>query len=199
MTAGRRRRSGQPPLHPHGGNRTAAHRPGFSLAFDFFRRVRDLNHAESVYHLISWNYMPPSGSSLIHPHLQVFATSTAPNELRQELMAAKVYLKRHGSNYWDDLVQVETAQGKRYLGKTGRISWLAGFAPFGVAGDVIGVAADCRATLDLSEPDLTDLAFGLPGRDATTRWGFTVSTSRHRGRAGSLCAPTCSLLAPHLL
>lgn len=134
---------------------------GFSLAFDFFRRVRDLNHPESVYHLISWNYMPPSGSSLIHPHLQVFATSTAPNELRQELMAAKAYLERHGSNYWDDLVAAEQAQGERYLGKTGRISWLAGFAPFGVAGDVIGVAEGCRATLDLSEPDLADLALGL--------------------------------------
>lgn len=136
-------------------------RRGFLLAFDFFRRVRELKHPESVYHLISWNYMPPSGSSLIHPHLQVFATSTAPNELRQELTAAEAYLDRLGSNYWDDLVQAERAQGERYLGKTGRISWLAGFAPFGVAGDVIGVAADCRTTLDLSESDLTDLAFGL--------------------------------------
>ena len=51
---------------------------GFSLAMDFFRRVQDLNHPEAVYHIINWNYMPASGSSLIHTHLQVFSTSSAP-------------------------------------------------------------------------------------------------------------------------
>jgi UDPglucose--hexose-1-phosphate uridylyltransferase len=134
---------------------------GISLALDFFRRVQALKHPESVYHLISWNYMPASGSSLIHPHLQVFASSTAPNQLREELAAGAAYFRANGITFWDDLVQVERAGGERYIGRIGRISWLANYAPFGVAGDVVGVVDDCRAMLDLSEADMTAIAQGL--------------------------------------
>jgi UDPglucose--hexose-1-phosphate uridylyltransferase len=62
----------------------------FGFAMDFFRRVAATGHPESVYHIVNWNYMPPAGSSLIHPHLQVFSTSTAPNLMRQEIDASKV-------------------------------------------------------------------------------------------------------------
>ncbi len=134
---------------------------GILLAMDFYRRVRAIGHPESVYHLLSWNYMPASGSSLIHPHLQVFASSTAPNQLREELAAAEAYFRVHGRTYWDDLVQVERAEGRRFLGRRGRISWLANFAPFGVAGDVVAVVDDCRVMLDLSEADVAGIAQGL--------------------------------------
>ncbi|MGE5255171.1 MAG: hypothetical protein ACM3KE_00790 [Hyphomicrobiales bacterium] len=134
---------------------------GIFLALDFFRRVQALKHPESVYHLISWNYMPASGSSLIHPHLQVFASSTAPNQLREELAAGEAYFRANGITFWDDLVQVERAGGERYIGRIGRVSWLANYAPFGVAGDVVGVVDDCRAMLDLSEADVAAVAQGL--------------------------------------
>jgi galactose-1-phosphate uridylyltransferase len=134
---------------------------GILLALDFFRRVHAIGHPESVYHLISWNYMPASGSSLIHPHLQVFASSTAPNQLREELTAAKAYFLANGRTYWDDLVQTERAEGQRFLGRQGRVSWLANFAPFSVAGDVVAVVDDCRALLDLTEADVADIARGL--------------------------------------
>ena len=134
---------------------------GIRLAMDFFQRARAIRHPESVYHLLSWNYMPASGSSLIHPHLQVFASSTAPNQLREELAAAKAYYGRHGSTYWDDLVAAEKAEGSRYLGRMGRIDWLAGFAPFSVVGDVVAVVENCRTLLDLTEEDLKGIAQGL--------------------------------------
>jgi len=131
------------------------------LAFDFFRRAAAIRHPESVYHLVSWNYMPASGSSLIHPHLQVFASSTAPNQLREELGAARIYFEQKGGNYWDDLVAAEKAHGRRYLGKIGRADWLAAYAPFGVAGDVMAVVEGCRTTLELTESDVADIADGL--------------------------------------
>jgi galactose-1-phosphate uridylyltransferase len=134
---------------------------GILLALDFFRRVQALKHPESVYHLISWNYMPASGSSLIHPHLQVFASSTAPNQLRQELVAGEAYFRANGRTFWDDWVQAERSGGERYLGRTGRVSWLANFAPFSVAGDVVGVVDGCRVMLDLSEDDVGAIAQGL--------------------------------------
>jgi len=92
----------------------------FRLSINFFQRVDEIKHPESVYHIINWNYMPASGSSLIHPHLQVFVSAHAPNLLNEELRNAKDYMEQNGSNYWDDLVQTEKADGKRFLGKIGR-------------------------------------------------------------------------------
>jgi galactose-1-phosphate uridylyltransferase len=133
----------------------------FGLAMTFFRRVDAIGHPESVYHLINWNYMPPSGSSLIHSHLQVFSTSSAPNLMRQELEASRSYMDRNGSNYWEDLVAHETREGSRLLGKIGRVSWFSHYAPLGVAGDVLAVVDGVRSTLELTEDDLSDIADGL--------------------------------------
>ena len=133
----------------------------FRLAMTLFERLEEIGSPESVYHMINWNYMPPSGSSIIHPHLQVFTSSLAPNLMRTELEAAKAYMAANGSNYWDDLVKSEIETGERFLGQTGRITWLSHFAPLGVAGDVLAVADGVRCTLELTEQDLTDIATGL--------------------------------------
>lgn len=133
----------------------------FGFCFEFFQRVVAAKHPEAVYHLINWNYMPPSGSSIIHPHLQVFSTSTAPYLMQQELDAAKAYMDQHGTVFWDDLVAAEKSDGQRYLGKIGRSHWMTAFAPLGVAGDVMAVVEDVRSTLELTPADLADLADGL--------------------------------------
>jgi len=134
---------------------------GFRLALNYFRHLDDIKHPESVYHLISWNYMPASGSSIIHPHLQVFASSFAPNFLREKLEAARNYMAKHGSNYWDDLVTAEETNVERFLGQIGRTKWLTVFAPLGAVGDVTAVVEGVRSTLELTDPDLNDLAQGL--------------------------------------
>lgn len=133
----------------------------FGIAMEFFKKVHSTGHTESVYHIINWNYMPASGSSLIHPHLQVFITSLAPNLMRDELRAAKNYLEIHGKNYWEDLVMAEEASGKRYLTTIGRTAWLTAYAPMGVAGDVLVVVRGVRSTLELTDDDLSDLSLGL--------------------------------------
>ena len=134
---------------------------GFRLALKYFRHLDAMNHPESVYHLISWNYMPASGSSIIHPHLQVFATCFAPNRLREKLAAAKAYLEINKTNYWDDLIAAERENRDRFLGEIGRTTWLTVFAPLGTVGDVIAVVDGVSSTLELTENDLIDLAKGL--------------------------------------
>ena len=134
---------------------------GFRLAMQFFQHLQTIRHPESVYHLLSWNYMPASGSSVIHPHFQVFASSFAPNYLREKLDAAKAYLLTNGTNYWDDLAEAEKSNQERFLGTVGRISWLTVFAPLGVAGDVIAIVDGVRTTLELSDEDVDGLALGL--------------------------------------
>ncbi len=134
---------------------------GFRLALKYFRHLEAIKHPESVYHLISWNYMPASGSSIIHPHLQVFATSFAPNLLREKLQAAKTYMNVNQTNYWDDLVRAEKENGDRYLADIGRTTWLSVFAPLGSVGDVMATVDRVRSTLELTEDDFLDLATGL--------------------------------------
>jgi galactose-1-phosphate uridylyltransferase len=134
---------------------------GFRLTMKFFHQVNKINHPESVYHLVSWNYMPASGSTLIHPHFQVFATAYAPNQLREELQAAERYMKKNGANYWDALVEAEKTGKDRFLGRIGRSNWMTVFAPLGVAGDVVAVVDGASSTLELLDDDLTDLANGL--------------------------------------
>jgi len=133
----------------------------FRFALSFFRRVQESGHPESVYHIINWNYMPPAGSSLIHPHLQVFSTSSAPNMMREELEASKLYMAKRGTNYWDDFVDIETRQNQRFLGKIGRTNWFSAYAPMGVAGDVLAVVEEVRCTLELTEKDIDDISLGL--------------------------------------
>ncbi len=134
---------------------------GFRLALKYFRHLDDIKHPDSVDHLISWNYMPASGSSIIHPHLQVFATSFAPNLLREKLQAAKDYMAENKTNYWDDLVMAEIKNRDRFLGKIGRTTWLSVFAPLGSVGDVIATVDSVGSTIELTEDDLFDLATGL--------------------------------------
>ncbi len=134
---------------------------GFGLAIQFFKKVHAAKHPESVYHLINWNHMPPAGSSLIHSHIQVFASSHAPNLLRMELEASKKYLEETGRNFWEDFVAEEKKRGERYLGRFGRTEWMTSYAPMGVAGDVLGVVEGASTTLELTEADLIDLGRGL--------------------------------------
>jgi galactose-1-phosphate uridylyltransferase len=152
---------------------------GMALACSFFRKTQATGHPESVYHLISWNYMPASGSSLIHPHLQVFATASPPNRLQAELKAAESYYSDRGRVYWDDLVNIEKKEDSRYLGDIGRTHWLAAFAPLGTVGDVIGIVEDVQTTLELEENDLLDMATGLTramaGYDSFGLYNFNVS------------------------
>lgn len=131
------------------------------LAFEFFKRIQAINHPEAVYHLINWNYMPPSGSTIVHPHLQIFSTASAPNLMREELTASKTYYAEQGTNYWDDLVDAETSDGGRFLAAIGRTAWMSAYAPMGVAGDVLAVVNGACSTLDLTETDLFDLSDGL--------------------------------------
>lgn len=133
----------------------------FQLAMDFFRRIEQIQHPEGVYHIINWNYMPPSGSSIIHPHIQVFSTSHAPNLMRQELECAKIWMEKNGTNFWDDYMAHEITDGRRYLGKIGRTIWFTSFAPMGVAGDILAIVENVRCTLELTHQDLNDLATGL--------------------------------------
>ena len=82
--------------------------------------------------------------------------------MREELEAAKTYLERNQSNYWDDSWRLEREAGERYLGRIGRTDWLLSYAPLGVAGEYRGRGVEgVNGTLGLTDQDLADIAVGL--------------------------------------
>ena len=111
--------------------------------------------------LMGWNYMPPSGGGLVHPHIQFFSTRSPGNRYLAELEASERFLRESGRDYWSALVDAEEGLAARYLGRTGGWCWLSAFAPAGVLGEVVGVLPGAWSLGALDPPALEGLARGL--------------------------------------
>jgi UDPglucose--hexose-1-phosphate uridylyltransferase len=129
-------------------------------AQDFVKSVHKADTAVK-HHFIAWNYMPPSGGSLVHPHLQGNAGYHPTNFQKQLLDASWEYHRKNGTNYWNDLLERERRVGERYIGKIGGTQWLTGFVPRGRLSDILVLFPGKASVLDLTEDDLHDLAAGL--------------------------------------
>jgi UDPglucose--hexose-1-phosphate uridylyltransferase len=117
--------------------------------------------ARAIYHFIAWNYMPPAGGSLVHPHLQSNAGYYPTGYQKVLLEAAEQYFQEKGTNYWSDLLVQERKTRQRYIGKKGNTEWLTGFAPKGRLADVMAVFPGKASVLDLTAKDLHDFTSGL--------------------------------------
>ncbi len=115
---------------------------------------------DMVFQSVNWNYMPQAGGSIVHPHLQVAASSSPTNYYAEVIPALERYRSRHGTDYWTDLVEEEGRQGRRNIGTTGRVSWVTAFAPMGIF-DVLGVIEGVRCPGDIGEDVLADLSSGI--------------------------------------
>jgi len=107
---------------------------------------------ESRWASINANHMLPSGSSLFHPHLQGFVDSQ-PTTLQR--MLAEVPAAR-----FEAYLQTERRAGERYVADTGRVEWLASFAPIAPAelrAFTRGISSPAEADDDL----VGELAHGL--------------------------------------
>jgi UDPglucose--hexose-1-phosphate uridylyltransferase len=122
------------------------------------RAVRRID-PDAMWSSINANYLPPAGSSLVHPHLQ--SAHDAHGLTGQRLLAerSRAWMERHGSSYWTALTGQE-ADGPRWIGQTGRVAWLTPFAPTGF-GEVWGVVAGIADVTDLTDDDCRSLGQGL--------------------------------------
>lgn len=150
---------------------TAAHSPAladftaeqlfdaFAASLAFLARVTE--GRPDLRPFVCWNYLPPSGSSQLHPHLQAFASTVAGNALEVELRAEAAYRQRHGRSFWADLLEEEKARGERYLGRVGRTEWLVAFRPYGVLGDVLALFPEGKLLPRLEKELLAAMIAGL--------------------------------------
>jgi len=133
---------------------------GFLVSQSFLERVQK-NNAKNKYFSINWNYMPPSGGSLVHPHLHLMGDKDPSGHHKLILKRGKRFWKKFKVNYWADLINEEKKLGERFLGETGNVCWLLHFAPKGMMFDVMGVFVEKFSLLELSAEDFRDFARGL--------------------------------------
>jgi UDPglucose--hexose-1-phosphate uridylyltransferase len=107
---------------------------------------------------VNANYLPPSGASLVHPHLQSAHDAHGLTGQRRLVEQGQAWQERHGP-YWAALVEQE-AGGPRWVGSTGRVAWLTPFAPTGF-GEVWGIVNGAADVTELTEQDCADLGLGL--------------------------------------
>ena len=116
------------------------------LARDFIRAAAQTIQEREAYGIVAWNYMPPSGASQVHPHMQVMVTDTPGNALRRELAAEASYFERHGTPFALALLEAERRAGSRMVLEDDALAWWAPWCPLGMLGGVQAVLPG-RATL----------------------------------------------------
>jgi galactose-1-phosphate uridylyltransferase len=133
---------------------------GFIACQEYLKRL-SVSVPEAKYHFIGWNYLPTASSSVLHPHLQVFASAEPLRYQGELLRASRAYYNTCGTNYWADLVAVEKKHNERYIGAVGATEWLASYVSRSWLLDVTAVFPGKEAILDLTKEALGDLVRGL--------------------------------------
>lgn len=133
---------------------------GFSACQAYLNRVSE--HDPQVNHCyITWNYMPPAGGSIIHPHLQPHAEYSPSNYIRELIEASQRYYELNETNFWSDLIAKEIELGERYIGTIGDIHWLSTFAPKGLLGDLTVIFQGRNSLFEFSHQDFEHFSQGL--------------------------------------
>jgi UDPglucose--hexose-1-phosphate uridylyltransferase len=133
---------------------------GFKVCGDYFHRIAQMNLGYK-YCSINWNYMPPAGGGLIHPHLQTMAGLRPTNYVQRLLTSAQNYAEASGGNLWRNLIVMEREAKERFIASTGSISWLVSFAPKGMAGEIDFIFQEKSSFFELTEANFDELQNGL--------------------------------------
>ena len=127
-----------------------------SAMLEHTRAVRRFDPA-AVWGSVNANYLPPAGSSLVHPHLQ--SAHDACGTTAERALVAHSAAWPGTRSFWQDLVEDEE-HGPRWIGRLGRVAWLTPFAPTGFH-EVWAVVDQAHDLTDLDEDDAGALGEGL--------------------------------------
>jgi galactose-1-phosphate uridylyltransferase len=131
---------------------------GIKALIHAFRYVKK-NDRRSRYFSINCNYMPMSGGSLVHPHMQGIAGEHPTNYHRIMLTKSRGFFRRNNHVFWNVLKKEEKKRDERFIGETGRVFWYAPFAPRGNTD--IGFLVDRTSIFSVSDREWTDFGTGI--------------------------------------
>jgi len=125
-----------------------------TAALQCIREVNE-NNPSLAYGCVGWNYLPPAGASLVHPHLQVSMRDIQFNYPTFIEEKSDIYHEKYKSNFWEDYIQEE-----RYIKRLGRTEWVIPYAPTGF-NEIWAMVRDCSNFGELEDKDVSDLALGV--------------------------------------
>ncbi len=131
----------------------------FSVCMEFIRRCFEAD-PKARFFTINANFMPPAGSSIVHPHLQIIGSSLPSTHHRLLLERSLAYYRDTGSCYWLDLVETERESGQRWLGEIGPSRWFTAFSPIGV-NEVNAVWPNNSNFMEWDDEDIRTMAEGV--------------------------------------
>ncbi len=143
------------------------------------------------YPSFNFNFLPPSASSILHPHIQIIQ-DIKPTKITEELLLkSKQYFKENGSNYWLDLIDSEKTLKDRFVSDNDFMCWVTTYSPFG-KNELTGI-------VKLDKTDLTQFTekeaelFGLEISKAlsalfTGRNARSVNMAVYLGPIGENCS-----------
>ncbi|WP_153505486.1 hypothetical protein [Cumulibacter manganitolerans] len=122
----------------------------------FVAYTKGVHGLRPMWSSVNANYLPPSGSSLVHPHGQSAHDDIGTTTQRELVERSRAW---DGDSYWTSLVAQEEG-GERWVGRKGRVSFFTPFAPSGFH-EVWAVVDGCADITDLSDQDCADLGAGM--------------------------------------
>jgi UDPglucose--hexose-1-phosphate uridylyltransferase len=132
---------------------------GFRGAVEYLKRLREVDFS-ARYPAFVFNYLPPAGSSIFHPHMQILARDRPFYLVNLLLEKSRTYFAANGTSFWSDLVKAER-NGERYLFGAGGVEWLVPFAPLRGLNEVQAVVQQKSSLLELDDAEWSGLAEGI--------------------------------------
>ena len=132
----------------------------FQASLAYIKAIRQFDHRVS-YASINWNYMPPAGGGIIHPHFQIVVDEEPTKFHRKLLSASSDYHKKSDRSYWADLVAFEEKKGHRHIFRFGKTIFLASYCPRGMFGEVLSLFERTGSLDELKDVDWRAFCEGL--------------------------------------
>ena len=135
-------------------------RDGFLVAQEGIIKIGQ-GQLEFQYDYINWNYLPPSGAGLFHPHLQVIVEDVPTTSHKKVLEGINRYQREGKSSFWQDYLLEEIKRGERYIGHQGDVHFLTAFSPRGIFGEIFILFSNRSAIDEVNPEDWTYFSQGL--------------------------------------
>ncbi len=130
-----------------------------SCCVEFIKDVRS-KQPSALYQSINWNYLPLAGSSIIHPHLQITASTSPTNYYSDVLQTASAYRMEGNGDLFQRLIDLERNLGERFIAETDHFAWLVSFAPAGIF-DIMAIFKEKLDPSALEGTILDELVTGI--------------------------------------
>jgi len=132
---------------------------GFKGAMAYLKRLHEAN-ASIRYPIFAFNYLPPAGSSIFHPHMQILVRDRPFYLAELMIQKSKEYREQNDSKFWSDLIKAEK-KGERYLYRSYGVDWLVPFAPLRGLNEVQAIVEGKSSFMELEDPEWLGLAEGV--------------------------------------